>query len=147
MSDISLPNVTSGSLTRPFLAVLTGAIVWMAGFLVLAQILVLLWPAYGVAARTWTHAEDYTFTVPMSVFNMSFWILAEIAAGWLTTRIARIPRAAWILAVLIMAYLCFVHLYAVWQKFPWWYNLVVALASGPAILLGGKFGGARIAIG
>jgi hypothetical protein len=138
MSDISVPNVTSGSLLRPLLAVLTGAVVWMFGFLVLAQILVLLWPAYGVAARTWIHANDYTFTLPMAVLNASFWILAEIAAGWLTAVIARRPRAVWILAVLVMGYLCFVHLYSVWEKFPWWYNLVVALASGPAVLLGGK---------
>jgi len=138
MSDISVPNVTSGSLIRPLLAVLTGAVVWMFGFLVLAQILILLWPAYGVAARTWIHASDYTFTLPMSVLSASFWILAEIAAGWLTAVIARRPRAVWILAVLVMGYLCFVHLYSVWEKFPWWYNLVVALASGPAVLLGGK---------
>jgi hypothetical protein len=140
MSDISVPNMTSGSLIRPLLAVLTGAIVWMLGFLVLTQILVLLWPDYGVAARTWTHTNVYTFTPPMSVFNASFWILAEIAAGWLTAVIARRPRAVWTLAVLIMGYLCFVHLYYVWHEFPWWYNLVVALASGPAALLGGKLG-------
>jgi hypothetical protein len=140
MSDISVPNATPGSLIRPLLAVLTGAVAWMLGFLVLAQILALLWPAYGVAARAWTHANDYTFTLPMAVLNASFWILAEIAAGWLAAVIARRPRAVWILAVLVMGYLCFVHLYYVWEKFPWWYNLVVALASGPAVLLGGKLG-------
>jgi hypothetical protein len=142
MSDISLPNLTSGSgsLIRPLLAVLTGAIVWMSGFLVLAQILVLLWPDYGIAARTWIHANVYTFTPPMAGFNASFWILAEIAAGWLAALIARRPQAVWTLAVLVMGYLCFVHLYSVWREFPWWYNLIVALASGPAVLMGGKLG-------
>jgi hypothetical protein len=140
MSDISLPTVTSGSgsLIRPLLAVLTGAMVWMFGFLVLAQILVFVWPDYGVAARAWTHTNVYTFTSPMAAFNASFWILAEISAGWLTAIIARRPQAVWILAVLIMGYLCFLHLYYVWREFPGWYNLVVALASGPAVALGGK---------
>jgi hypothetical protein len=141
MSDISLPHVSSGALLRPILAVLVGAIVWMFGFLVLAQILALVWPDYGVAARAWTHTNVYTFTALMAVFNALLWILAEIGAGWLTAVIARRAQAVWTLAVLVMGYLCFMHLYYVWREFPGWYNLVVALASGPAVLLGGKLGG------
>jgi hypothetical protein len=71
---------------------------------------------------------------------VSFWILAEIAAGWLTAVIARRAGAVWVLAALVMGYLCFMHLYYIWHALPWWYNLVVALASGPAVLLGGKLG-------
>jgi hypothetical protein len=127
------------SLVRTVLAVLAGAILWMGGFLVLAQILVLLWPAYALAAHVWTHTGAYRFTGAMSVLNASFWILAEIAAGWLTGVIARRPGAVWPLAVLVMGYLCFMHLYYLWHELPWWYNLVVALSSGPAVLLGGKF--------
>jgi hypothetical protein len=129
-----------GLLVRTLLAVLAGAILWMVGFLVLAQILVLLWPAYALPARIWTHTGAYTFTPAMSVLNASFWILAEVAAGWLTAIIARAPGAVWSLAVLVMGYLCFMHLYDLWRELPWWYNLMVALASGPAVLLGGKFG-------
>jgi hypothetical protein len=133
-------NTRSGSLVRSILAILAGAILWMIGFLILARILVLLWPAYALAAQIWTRTRVYTFTSPMSVFNASFWILAEIAAGWLAAVIARRPQAVWSLAVLVMGYLCFMHLYYVWDQLPWWYNLVVALASGPAVLLGGRFG-------
>jgi hypothetical protein len=133
----------SASVTRDFLAVIAGALVWMFGFLVLAQILVLLWPAYAVPARTWTRAGNYTFTAPMSLINASFWILVEMATGWLAAVIARRSRAVWVLAVFVMAYLCFLHLFYAWQRFPWWYNLVVAISSGPAILLGGRLGAVR----
>ena len=138
MSDISLSRVASASPIRPVLGVLAGAVVWMFGFLVLAQILALVWPDYHVAVRAWTHTNVYTFTLPMAVFNAAFWILAEIGAGWLTAVIARRQQAVWTLAVLVMGYLCFVHLYYVWSEFPAWYNFVVALTSGPAVLLGGK---------
>lgn len=74
----------------------------------------------------------------MSVFNASLWIIAEIGAGWLTAVIARRPQAVWCLAVLVMGYLCFMHLYYVWHELPWLYNLVVACASGPAVLLGAE---------
>jgi len=129
-----------GSLVRTVLAALAGVILWMVGFLVLARILVLLWPAYALTARIWTRTGAYTFTPPMSVLNLTFWIVAEIAAGWLTAVLARRPQAVWSLAVFVMGYLCFLHLYYAWHQFPWWYDLVVALTSGPAVLLGGKLG-------
>ncbi|HTW38037.1 MAG TPA: hypothetical protein VMD49_05675 [Steroidobacteraceae bacterium] len=125
---------------RTVLAVLVGAAVWMVGFLALARILVALWPAYAVPARVWTRTNTYAFTAPMSVANAAFWILAELAAGWVAVTIARRTGAAWILAVLVMGYLCFMHLYYVWHALPWWYNLVVAFSSGPAVLLGGTLG-------
>jgi hypothetical protein len=37
-----------------------------------------------------------------------------------------------------MAYMCFMHLFYVWDRLPWWYNLLVAIPSGPAVLLGAK---------
>ena len=130
----------SPSLLRAILGVIGGAIVWMFGFLILARILVMLWPAYGVPARVWTQTQAYTFTAPMSVCNVSFWILVEIAAGWVVAAIARRSGAVQVLAALVMAYLCFLHLYFMWPKFPWWYNLAVALSSGPAVLWGGRLG-------
>jgi hypothetical protein len=140
MSESGQMKSSFATLARAALAVVAGAILWMVGFLVLARILVALWPAYGVAARMWTRASAYTFTIPMSAFNLSFWILAEIAAGWLAAVIARRAGAVWTLAVFVMGYLCFMHLYYVWHELPWWYNLLVALSSGPAVLLGGALG-------
>jgi hypothetical protein len=134
----------SGSATgvRAVLAVIIGAIVWMAGFLVLARVLAALWPAYASAARIWTQTANSTFTTAMSIFNASFWIIAEIAAGWLAAVIARRAGAVWTLAAIVMAYLCFAHFYWAWHKLPWWYNLIVALSSGPAVLLGGRLSAA-----
>jgi hypothetical protein len=136
-AQLKAPTVSLG---RTVVAVIAGAILWMVGFLVLARLLVLIWPAYALEARIWTSTGAYTFTPAMSVCNALLWILAEIAAGWLAAVIARRPQAVWSLAVLVMGYLCFLHLYYLWPVFPWWYNLIVALASGPAVLLGGKLG-------
>jgi hypothetical protein len=126
---------------RTVLGALVGGVVWMVAFLVLARLLMLTWPDYAVHARAWTTAGVYDFTPSMSVFNILFWIVSEIVAGWLAVVIARRPAAAWVLAVPLMAYMCFMHLYYVWDRIPWWYNLLVALPSGPAVLLGGKLAG------
>ncbi len=42
------------------------------------------------------------------------------------------------LAAVLMTFLCFMHLYLEWDRFAGWYNLAVALPSGPAVLLGGR---------
>ncbi len=126
-------------MARGVLGVLGGGIVWMVLFLVLAQILALAWPDYRTHAHTWTSSGVYDFTIVMSGFNILFWILSEMAAGYLAVVLARRREAAWVLAALLMAYMCFMHLYFVWDHLPWWYNLLVALPSGPAVLLGSRF--------
>lgn len=125
-------------MVRGVLGVLSGGIVWMVAFLVLARLLILVWPQYQAHAHSWMAQGVYDFTAVMSGFNIVFWILSEMAAGWLAVVVARRKQAAWVLAALLMAYMCFMHLYYVWDRLPWWYNLLVALASGPAVLLGGR---------
>ena len=110
----------------------------MVIFLVLAQLLAMAWPDYASHARQWTSAGVYGFTAVMSGLNILFWILSEMAAGFLAIVLARRREAAWVLAALLMAYMCFMHLYAIWDRLPWWYNLLVALPSGPAVLLGSR---------
>jgi hypothetical protein len=116
----------------------------MVGFFTLARLLFLVWPAYAAHAQTWTATGAYSFDAPMSAFNASFWLLAEICAGWVAVAIARRREAAWILAAVLMAYMSFVHLYYAWDNFPWWYNVAVALPSGAAVLLGGKLAGSFV---
>jgi len=128
-------------MVRGALGVVVGAIAWMAAFFTLARLLFLVWPNYALHAQSWTSAQLYEFTAPQSGFNALFWILAEIFAGWLTVVIAKRREAAWILAALIGLYLAFMHLYYVWDKFPWWYNLAVTVPAIPAVLLGGKLAG------
>jgi hypothetical protein len=133
-------RAASASVTRSFLGVVGGVIIWMFGFLVLARILVMLWPDYATQARIWSGTGQYTFTTAMSAFNVSMWALVEIAAGWIAMSISRRTNAVRVLAGLVMLYLCVMHLYVVWNKLPMWYNLIVALSSGPAVLLGGRLG-------
>lgn len=123
---------------RGVLGVLVGGVIWMVCFIALARLLFLAWPDYAAHAHSWVTAGVYDFTALMSGFNILFWVLSEMAAGWLAVVIARRREAAWVLAALLMAYMCFMHLYYVWDRLPWWYNLLVALLSGPAVLLGGK---------
>ena len=126
------------SIVRGVFGVLIGGVLWMTAFLVLARLLILVWPDYGVHAHTWMTAQIYDFTAPMSGFNIAFWILSEAAAGWLAVVVAGRRPAGYVLAAGVMAYMCFMHLYYVWNSLPWWYNLLVAIPSGPAVLLGGK---------
>ena len=125
-------------MVRGTLGVLGGGAVWMVLFVVLARLLYLVWPDYALHAHQWVSAAVYDFTPLMSVFNASFWILAEVGGGWLAVVIAQRRGAARVLAALVMAYLCFMHFYYVWDRLPWWYNLLVAVPSGPAVLLGGR---------
>ncbi|HEY4212701.1 MAG TPA: hypothetical protein VGM84_14565 [Steroidobacteraceae bacterium] len=123
---------------RGVLGVLVGGALWLVLFFSLARLLLLGWADYGVSARAWMASQQYTFTPVMSVFNASFWVLAEIGAGLVAAAIAGRKEAVWALAVLLMGYLCYAHLYVEWNHLPNWYNLLVALPSGPAVLLGGR---------
>ncbi|HEX6996599.1 MAG TPA: hypothetical protein VF322_00550 [Gammaproteobacteria bacterium] len=125
-------------MVRGVLGVVIGGIVWMPVFFILAWLPASVWPDYARSGATWFDAGVYTFTASMSVLNAVLWLVASIVAGWLAALVARRREAAWALAVLVMLYMCFNHLYYFWDRFPWWYNLVVALPSGPAVLLGGR---------
>jgi len=130
-------QVGRADMVRGVVGVLVGAVVWMMGFLVLARML-FVWPDYAVAARTWMNAQSFEFTAPMGVFNLLFWALAEIAAGWITVVIARRREAAWVLAAWLLIYMGYQHLYAFWDRIPWWYNIVAVITVVPAVLLGAR---------
>jgi hypothetical protein len=125
-------------MVRGVLGVIVGGIAWMLVFLLLARGLIAAWPDYGAHAHTWTAAGVYDFTAAMSGLNIVLWIVSETAAGFLAVVLARRRQAAWVLAGLVMAYMSFMHLYYVWDRLPWWYNLLVAIPSGPAVLLGSR---------
>jgi hypothetical protein len=125
-------------MVRGVLGVIGGLIVWWIGFFLLARSLYFVWPAYAVAAHEFMATGADGFTVPMSLCNALFWVLAEIAAGWIAVVIGRRRESAWILAALLMVFLCFMHLYLEWDRFAGWYNFAVALPAGPAVLLGGR---------
>ena len=125
-------------MVRGVIGVLVGGVVWGMGFFGLARVLDSIWPAYATTAHEFMTTGASGFTPTMYGWNALFWVLAEIAAGWIAVVVARRREAAWVLAAILMLFLCFMHLYLEWVRFPGWYNLVVALPSGPAILLGGR---------
>jgi hypothetical protein len=126
---------------RGVLGVVAGWIVWFVGFLVLAVLLAQVWPDYRVHGRAWMNDHVFDFPTNMAVFNVVFWILAEIAAGWVAMAVARRREAVWVLAAIVMGYLAYEHLYAEWANIPAWYNLAVVITALPAVLLGGRLAG------
>jgi uncharacterized membrane protein YeaQ/YmgE (transglycosylase-associated protein family) len=129
--------VTYRAMARGVLGILGGLVAWQVGFFILAWILARLWPDYAVAGRNYFTTGAYSFAVAMAVCNIVFWIVTEIAAGWIATRIAKRREAGWVLAAMLLVYMCAIHLYFYWATFPWWYNISVVVTVAPAVLLGG----------
>src|SRR5215470_3507737 len=125
-------------IVRGVLGVVAGGVVWFAGFMALAILLAAVWPEYRVHGRAWMNDHVFDFPTTMAVFNVIFWILAEIAAGWVAMAIARRREAVWVLGAIVLGYLAYEHLYAEWSNIPAWYNLAVVITALPAVLLGGK---------
>jgi hypothetical protein len=128
-------------MVRGAIGVVAAAVAWMVAFFALAWLLALAWPDYALHGQTWFTSQRFEFTAPQAGFNVLFWALAEVFAGWVTVVIARRREAAWALAALIGSYLALMHLYLEWATFPWWYNLAVALPAVPAVLIGGRLAG------
>jgi hypothetical protein len=123
---------------RSVLGVVTGAIVWTAAFMALAFGLAALWHDYALHGSTWFREGIFTFTPTMGSVNLVFWVLAEIAAGWVAMKIARREQAVWVLAAGLGLYLAWQHLLVYWSSIPWWYNLGVVIPAVFAVLLGGR---------
>ena len=128
-------------MVRNVLSVFVGAVVWMAGFFAMVSLLALSWPDYQTHGRAWTQEGVFTFTSFMAFFNLLFWVVAAIAAGWVATKIATRREAVWVLAGVVAIYLVVLHIVLYWSTFPWWYNLGVVIPCVPAILLGAKLAG------
>jgi hypothetical protein len=129
------------NMVRDVLGVIIGAIAWMVGFYTLAMLLAVLWPEYALHGRTFFREGVFTFTPPMACFNLLFWMLAEIGAGWVAMKIAKRREAVGVLAGLLGVYLAVMHLILYWPRFPWWYNLAVVIPAVPAVLLGARLAG------
>jgi hypothetical protein len=130
-------------MVRGVLGVVAGVIFWAVGFFVLALLLAQLWPDYAVHGRQWTRENVFTFTPLMACCNLIFWLLAEFGAGWVSGKIAKRREAVWVVAALLGIYLATLHLILSWSRFPWWYNLGVAIPVVAAVLLGGRLANAK----
>jgi hypothetical protein len=89
------PQQRPKNMVRCVLGIVAGAIAWMACFWVFVIVLATLWPDYGHHGRTWMTEQVFTFTPLMACFNLLFWALAEMGAGWTpsATRTARTADA------------------------------------------------------
>ncbi len=125
-------------MVRSVLGVVLGAVVWMVGFFALAQVLAQIWPDYAIHGRQWMRQGVFTFTPLMACFNLVFWVLAEIGAGWTVGKIANRREAVWILAGIVGIYLASLHLVLYWSRFPWWYNLGAVIPAIAAVYWGGN---------
>ena len=125
-------------MVRSIVGIVSGAVLWMLGFFVLALLLAQLWPDYAIHGRQWTRENLFTFTPLMACCNLVFWVLAEIGGGWAVAKIAKRREALWTLAALVAIYLIALHLILYWSRFPWWYNLGVVIPAIPALLMGGR---------
>src|SRR5215467_2558625 len=105
-------------IVRGVLGVVVGGVVWFAGFMALAILLAAVWPEYRVHGRAWLNDHVFDFPTHMAAFNVLFWVIAEIAAGWAAMLIARRREALWVLAAYIGCYLAYEHLYAEWANIP-----------------------------
>ena len=128
-------------MVRGVLGFAAGVIVWMPVFFLLAALGNFIWPQYTTHAQAWFEQNVFTFPAPMAAYNAACWALAEVLAGWIAVAVARRRQVAWALAAVLALYLSVLHLYLYWPDFPWWYNVAVALAAAPAVLLGGKLAG------
>jgi hypothetical protein len=126
---------------RQVLAIVVGLLVWMVGFATLAAGVIQVWASYGVHARQWMDQRVFTFPPAAASCNLILWILAAVAAGWATARIAGNRRTVWILAALMVLYLAALHLVLEWSLFPWWYNLGVVIPAVPAVYAGARLAG------
>jgi hypothetical protein len=123
---------------RRVLGIAAGALLWYVAFNVMAYSLAMLWPDYAAQGRIYIQQGLFTFTSTMAVCNLILWVLAEVAAGWITMLITKQRQTVWVLAGLLVIALATVHLLLSWSRFPWWYNLGVVIPAGFAVLLGGR---------
>lgn len=128
-------------MVRAVLGFLVGVIVWMPAFFLLAALGNFVWPEYRTHAQAWFENNVFTFPAPMAAYNAVCWAAAAVLAGWIAVAIGRRRQVAWILAAALGLYLSVLHLYLYWPRFPWWYNLAVALGAAPAVLLGARLTG------
>ena len=122
---------------RTTFGVVAGLAVWVTIVIVAGMILRGTWPEYAQVA------DAMMFTLPMMLARLAIGALATVAAGWVTTVIARRSMLARLMAgALLLVVFIPVHI-TLWDKFPVWYHLTFLVSLVPLTYLGGTIAEAR----
>ena len=119
-------------MARTILGVIAGLAVWVTIVIVAGLIMRGVWPEY---ARV---ADAMTFTLPMMFARLVIGALATLAAGLVTTVIARQSMLARLMPGVLLLVVFIPQHVMLWQKFPVWYHLTFLVSLVPLTYLGGK---------
>ena len=127
---------------RSVVAVVVGGLVWAAVSALLLFLEAQVWPAMAEGARLYAETGSYAgFDTPMLVSFQVMWLITNAFAGLMAGLIANRRTEVSVLAILLVAYFAYNHLWALWDDFPVWYNVLVVLVVVPAVLFGGVLAG------
>lgn len=122
---------------RSILALVAGLVLWALVATLLNRGLRAGLPGYALAEPT------MTFTLGMKVARLLLGVLASLAAGAATGRMAPSRTGLpWVLGAIILAAFIPVHV-QLWAKFPVWYHLVFLVTLLPFVVLGAALSRSR----
>lgn len=121
---------------RNILSVVAGYVAWIAVF----------FPGSAVMRSTMASVHDeagFTQDATALVLYLVISVMAALAAGFVTAKLATPPAARWVLytALALLATGVPVQISA-WGQLPVWYNLAFLVLIVPATLVGGRLAGA-----
>ena len=119
-------------MARGILGVVGGLVAFMAVVAVAGIIMRGAWPEY---ARV---ADAMTFTLPMMIARLTIGALATIAAGLVTTAIAKPSTLARVAPGILLLVAFIPQHIMLWEKFPIWYHLTFLLSLVPLTYVGGR---------
>ncbi len=123
---------------RFLLAVVVGCVVWAVASPLLLFLEARAWPDLAVAAQAYFETGSYiAFTTPMLVSFQVMWLIVNAAAGFVTQLVGKRRSAVSTVAIVLVAYFAYNHLWALWDALPTWYNVIVVLLVVPLVLAGG----------
>ena len=127
---------------RSIVAVVAGCIVWSVAFPLLAFLEARFWPELAKAGRAYFEMDTYlVFSTAMLASFQVLWPITNAAAGLVTGLIGKQRTEVSVLAIILVLYFAYNHLWALWDDLPIWYNVLVVLLVVPMVLAGGAIAG------
>ena len=124
---------------RSIAGIVLGIVLWWALFLVLSYAIVVMWPGSESYQQALFERGDYS-VIPTGalVVLLVMFVVIGLVSGWVAAAISRNEVHAWIVAIPILLFAAFQHLYKLWGNLPDWYNIAVVLLIWPFIILGAR---------